>query len=280
MSATIAEKPQELTLQEHVTARTIEKNRGDPDTPELIYNLLERIQGEGVSSITIELQFLTQVLNYDKSVKNNLKYTTLLLNILDKKYMESSDARMELLRFKMIFYGGLFPDQEKLATVTAQAEEEHARMQNRHMIAQMLYLVEMGKAYVRLSEGRPGDAQDKAREYFNQAIALNIFLPSYRPSVERLKELYLQASIELINMTDQRSELEKLWFAPFTHETLRRTFPEKSEHINRDFANPGRLLIEDTVADWLHVMIVDLSKDDAIVPHLKAVLEYILQRGN
>lgn len=264
---------QQLSLRAFVENYYIKTNLHDPELPGLIGNYIDKIKVTEEPSIDIELHLLGQLVNYDLALKNDSKYTNMLLDILDDKYKESSNERMKLLQYEMFYYDGMSPDFKKLDLVTKQAVDEHSRMANRYAVAQMKSLVVIGEAYLRLSEGRPGPAQDTARIYFNEAIATRIY--DYMPSIKDLKELYLRAAMGLMSMTYRRQELEKLWFAPFTLAELERRFPDKVKYVNQDSANPGRIRIESTVTNWLLAMMDKRSVDDPVLPHLKAVLEFL-----
>jgi hypothetical protein len=278
LSASLADDVQQLTLRE--AGEAIYYHANDPKTPEVVASVIERIRSEKVPSIDPELFCLSHVVIYDRRMKNDFKNTKILLDIMNEKYKDHSDDRMKLLLYEMVFYSGSVPDQEKMAKVMKQAEEENIEMQNRHAIASMRYLVVSGESYYRLSGNMPGETLDKARQCLKDAIAIKIFQPIYEPSYKELKALYLRAAIGLVNMTHEPQELKKLWFALFTLDELGRMFPDKVLYINNPRANPGRIRIEGTVTDWLHDMISDLDKNDAIIPHMSAVLDYLRERND
>jgi hypothetical protein len=278
MQASLAEDVQQLPLRE--AGEAIYYGIDNPRTPGLIESVIDRIRRETVPSIDPELHCLTRILNYDLKTKNDLKNTKILIDIMDDKYKDHSDYRMRLLQFKMLYYGGVMPDKKMLDVVIKQAEEENIALQNRYAIASLRYLVVSGESYYVLSGNMQGEILEKARQCFKEAIAFRIVQPIFTADCKKeLRDLYLRAAIGLVNMTHKPEELRKLWFWPYTLETLGRRFPAKIQYINDPRANPGRINIEGTVTDWLHDMISDLDKNDAIIPHMSAVLDYLRERN-
>lgn len=152
--------------------------------------------------------------------------------------------------------------------------------QNQNVIAYLTQQVETGEAYLALPGGdRPGAMREKARAYFQTVIDFHMFKEVYAPNIETLKELYLRAALNLMSITEGR-DLMKLWFFPFTSKEIARFYPDKSKLINNDLANPGRIIIEGTVSDWLRNHIVDAEKNDnPMLPHLQAVWDFVQKQN-
>lgn len=256
----------------------IDANFDDPKTQDVISLMIEKIHGETVSSVTDELAFLTDVANFDMRQENNLKNMQKLQDILTQKYADNIDATMQLLTQEMVFYRCL-PDQQKLAKVITQMEKLSIELQNRNAIVYLTQQVETGEAYLALPGGdRPGAMREKARGYFQTVIDFHIFTSVYESSYGTLKDIYLRTAVDLMSITEGR-DLNKLWFSGFTRREIARRFPEKAKHINSDFADPGRIIIEGTVSDWLRARIVDADKDDPMLPHLQAVWDFVQKRN-
>lgn len=262
-----------LTLEQ--TAKQISSN-ANAATPKLIDQMSDRILNEKCPSVQDEIAFLVSIENYEIAQKTDFKRTLTLLVILNTKHKDDPDALMSVLLHEIVFYRSVAPDTQKLANVVSQIIQLSQLIQNRQAIASMTLQVEIGESYRALFGGdKLGEMQNKAREYYAKALSFPIFDPAYKPSIETLKQLYVRAAIDIVEIS-KGHELASLRFDPYAWDEITKVFPEKAKLISHSL--PGMDNLKNQTAAWLKAALQETDNDSEIHKQIVAVLEFLKTR--